>query len=317
MVRIGLALSCEDHAPQDLVDLARRGEDAGFSFALASDHYLPWTHDQGHSPFVWCVLGAAAAATSSLVLGTAVTCPTVRMHPAVTAQAAATAAAMAPGRFVFGVGSGENLNEHVVGSAWPPTAVRHEMLEEAVTVMRRLFTGEQITHRGRHYAVHTARLFTRPPEPPPILVAAAGPRAARLAGRIGDGLVATTPDPDLVAAFDEAGGAGKPRYGGVKVAWAAEEAAGLRAAARRWPVLGLGGELGQELPTPAHFEQASAAVTAADLAGKLAAGPGPQPHIDAIRAYQQAGFDHVYVHNVGDDDGFLRLYQQEVLPALA
>lgn len=318
MVELGFALSTEDHRPDQLIDQARRAEQGGFDFAMISDHYHPWTRHQGESPFVWSVLGALAEATDRLVLATAVTCPTVRIHPAVLAQAAATTAVMMPDRFLFGVGSGEHLNEHVLGDRWPPVAVRHEMLEESLEVIRALWAGGQRSHHGRHYTVENAEVFTRPAKPPPILVAAAGPRAAALAGRVGDGLIATDPDPELVAAFRSAGGERKPCYGGVKVCWAADEATARLQAREWWPVLGLTGELGQVLPTPAHFEQATARVTEEEIAAGTPCTPDPETHIAALREYVDAGFDHVYVHQVNPDaDGFFEFYEEEVLPAVS
>src|ERR687883_157173 len=187
MVELGYALSSEEHTPNDLVRYARRAEEVGFAFALISDHYHPWLDQQGQSPFVWSVVGAIAHATQRLRLGTGVTCPTMRIHPAIVAQAAATAAAMMPGRFFLGVGTGENLNEHILGDRWPEADVRREMLEEAVEVIRLLWQGGQRSHHGRHYTVENARVYTLPETPPPIIVAASGPKAAELAGRIGDG----------------------------------------------------------------------------------------------------------------------------------
>ena len=215
MARIGYALSCEEHPPARLVELACRAEEVGFEFALVSDHYHPWIAAQGHAPFVWSVLGAMAERTERLVLGTGVTCPTIRTHPAVVAQAAATTAAMLPGRFWFGVGTGENLNEHVVGAHWPAASVRREMLEEAVEVIRALFGGGQVEHYGRHYTVENARLYTLPDEPVQIAVAAAKPVAADLAGRLGDAFINTSPEKEPVQKFEESGGAGKAKYGQV------------------------------------------------------------------------------------------------------
>src|ERR671929_1253576 len=213
MVELGYALSSEEHPPNDLVRYAQRAEEAGFTFALISDHYHPWLDQQGQSPFVWSVIGAIAHATQRLRLGTGVTCPTMRIHPAIVAQAAATVAAMMPGRFFLGVGSGENLNEHVTGARWPLPWERLEMLEEAVNVIRQLWTGEEITHPGEHYTVQGARLYTVPEQQAEIYVAAAKPQAARLAGRIGDGLISTSPDEEVVEEFDQAGGSGRPKLG--------------------------------------------------------------------------------------------------------
>jgi coenzyme F420-dependent glucose-6-phosphate dehydrogenase len=318
MVRIGYALSSEEHTPGDLVRWAVRAEQTGFEFALVSDHYHPWVDRQGHSPFVWTLLGAIAGATERLQVGTGVTCPTMRIHPAVIAQAAATTAAMMPGRFFLGVGTGEALNEHIIGEHWPPTAVRREMLEEAVEVIRALWGGEQVLHRGDHYTVENARLYTLPPEAPPIVVAASGPKAAELAGRIGDGLVGLAPESELLEAFDEAGGKGRPRYGQVHVCWAADEGEARRTAHECWPNAGLGGELSQELPLPAHFEQSAETVREDDVAEKVVCGPDAERHIEKIREFADAGYDHVYVHQVGSDqEGFFRFYAEQVLPAFS
>jgi coenzyme F420-dependent glucose-6-phosphate dehydrogenase len=317
VARIGYALSSEEHPPQRLVDLAARAEEVGFEFALVSDHFHPWLDAQGESPFVWSVLGAIAQRTERLILGTGVTCPTIRMHPAVTAHAAATAAALLPGRFWFGVGTGENLNEHILGDRWPPTSVRREMLEEAVEVMRALFTGEQVEHRGRHYTVENARLYSLPDEPPPIMVAAAGPKASELAGRIGDGLIAIAPEEETVETFDSAGGKGKPHIGQLHVCWAEDADDARRTAVEQWSNEGLGGELSQELPTPAHFEQASETVREEDICGTIPCGPDVDEFMDSVQLYLDAGFDHLYFHQVGDDqEGFFSFAERELLPRL-
>src|SRR5215216_337005 len=224
MPELGYALSCEEHGPLALARNAARAERAGFSFALISDHFHPWTDRQGESPFVWAVIGAIAQATERLRLGTGVTCPTIRMHPAIVAHASATAAVMMGGRFFLGVGSGENLNEHVLGDRWPPVRDRLDMLEEAVEIIRELWTGKLSSHRGRHYEVANARLYTVPDQPPPVMVAAGGEAAAELAGRIGDGLVLASPSEDTAKKFAESGGEGKPRYGQCHVCWAQAEA---------------------------------------------------------------------------------------------
>src|SRR5438552_901542 len=198
MVELGYALSSEEHTPNNLVRYAQRAEEVGFAFALISDHYHPWIDQQGHSPFVWSVIGGIAQATQRLRLGTGVTCPTIRTHPAIIAQAAATAAAMMPGRFFLGVGTGENLNEHILGNRWPPHDQRLAMLEEAIEVMRLLWQGGEQTYRGHFYTVENARLFTLPDEPLPVMIAASGTRAAQAAGRIGDGLISTKPEAEIV-----------------------------------------------------------------------------------------------------------------------
>ena len=317
MAEIGYALSAEEHAPNDLVRYARRAEEVGFPFALISDHYHPWISRQGNSPFVWGVIGGIAHATQRLRLGTGVTCPIIRTHPAIIAQAAATAAAMMAGRFFLGVGSGENLNEHILGDRWPPADVRQEMLEEAIQVIRLLWQGGSQNHHGRYYTVEDARIFTLPPEPPPIMVAAGGPKAAELAGGVGDGLIATSPQAELVQQFDAAGGAGKPRYGQVAVCWAQDEAEATRTAFEWWPNAAVKGQLSQDLPTPSHFEQAVGMVREEDVAQAIICGPDPERHVTAIRQFVDAGFDHVYVHQIGpDQEGFFRFYEREVLPKL-
>jgi len=314
MPEIGYALSSEEHRHGDLVRFAAAAEGAGFRFALISDHFHPWTDAQGQSSFVWAVLGGIARATERLRLGTGVTCPTVRIHPAIIAQAAATVAAMMPGRFFLGVGSGENLNEHILGDNWPPVGIRQQMLEEAVAIIRALWTGDIVTHDGDYYTVHTARLYTVPEQAPPIMVAAAGRDAAELAGRIGDGLISVAPDSEMVETYRRNGGDG-PRYGQVHVCWAPDEQQAVGTAHRQWVNAGIPGELGQELPLPAHFEQAGKNVRPEDVADVVVCGPDPERHIAEIRRYADAGFDHIYVHQVGpDQDGFFRFYADEVLP---
>jgi coenzyme F420-dependent glucose-6-phosphate dehydrogenase len=309
-MELGFALSSEDHPPHELVRQAQIAEQAGFTFALISDHFHPWVGDQGQSPFVWSTLGGIAQATEKIRLGTGVTCPLIRIHPAIVAQAAATVACMMPGRFFLGVGTGENLNEHVTGARWPLSGERLEMLEEAVHVIRELFGGEEITHRGDHYSVEQARLYTVPDEPPEIYVAAAKPQAAKLAGRIGDGLISTSPDEEVVETFDSSGGSGKPKLGMIHVAYGEDEEAGHERAHKLWPNLALAGSGGQELPSPRDFEESAANVTVADVAESTPAGPDPEPYLELIHKYEEAGFTHVYIHQIGDNQaefaGFAR-----------
>ncbi|MBI2939418.1 MAG: TIGR03557 family F420-dependent LLM class oxidoreductase [Chloroflexi bacterium] len=317
MVEIGYALSCEEHRPNVLVHYARRAEQVGFTYALISDHYHPWVDRQGNSPFVWTVIGGIAQATERLRVGTGVTCPIMRYHPAIVAQAAATAAAMMPGRFILGVGTGENLNEHIVGMRWPEPDVRQDMLEEAVQVIRQLWQGDWVSHYGPHFTVENARIYTRPDVLPPIVVAAGGPKAARLAGRIGDGFISLAPDPRLLRQFEVAGGAGKPRFGQISVCWASTEAEARRTAHQWWPNAGLGGALGLELRLPQHVEQAARLVSEEDVAQVVVCGPDPERHIARIRRYLAAGYDHVHIHQIGpDQEGFFGFYQREVLPRL-
>jgi G6PDH family F420-dependent oxidoreductase len=248
---------------------------------------------------------------------TAVTCPTVRLHPAIVAQAAATVATMMPGRFGLGVGSGEALNEHIFGDPWPSAAIRLEMLEEAVHVIRLLWEGGVKSHRGRHYTVEHARLYSLPDQPPPVHVSGFGDRAIELAARIGDGYINVAPDADALATYRRHGGSGTAQ-GGMKVCWAADETQARRTAHRLWPNEGLPGELAQVLPTPSHFEQASQLVSEDMVAEAVSCGPDPDRHAAAIAAFLDAGYDEVYVHQIGpEQDGFLRFYEREVLPRIS
>ncbi len=316
MDHLGYSLASEEHRPSDLIALAGRAEEVGFGFAVISDHFHPWIDRQGQASFVWTVLGGIAHATTRLRLGTGVTCPIMRTHPAVIAHAAATCGDLLPGRFFLGVGTGENLNEHVVGSRWPEVDVRQEMLEEAVEVIRKLWEGTLTSHHGRYFTVENARIYTLPEKLPPIYMAAAGEKAATLAGRVGDGFVGTAPDRETLQAFEQAGGHDKPRYGHVTVCWAEDEATARRTALEWWPLIGVPGQLGQELPLPAHFEQAAQLVREEDME-MIPLGPDPERHLAGIRQYFDAGYDHVYVHQIGpDQEGFFRLYEREVLPKL-
>jgi G6PDH family F420-dependent oxidoreductase len=317
MFEIGYTLSSEEFGPRGLVRFAARAEQAGFSFALVSDHFHPWIDAQGESPFVWSVIGGVAQVTERLRLGTGVTCPLIRIHPGIVAQAAATSEAMMPGRFFLGLGTGENLNEHIFGDRWPTAAERQRMLEEAVACIRELWKGEETSFRGDHYTVENARIYTIPDEPPPIYLAAAAEKAAELAGRIGDGLISVAPNEDVIRAFEGAGGRGKPKYGQVHVCWAETEKEARRTALKQWPNTGIKGESGQELPLPRHFEQLAEMVTEDDIVKTIPCGPDPEWHLRAIREYAEAGFDHVYVHQIGDEqEGFFRFYEREVLPKL-
>jgi G6PDH family F420-dependent oxidoreductase len=311
MATVGCFLSSEEHGPRAPARTAREAEEAGFTAALISDHYHPWTDRQGESPFVWSVIGAIAA-TTKLRVTTGVTCPTVRIHPAVLAQAAATSQLLLEGRFSFGVGSGEALNEQILGDRWPPADVRLEMLEEAVAVIRELWRGGVVNHRGRHYTVERARLYSLPDDPPPILVSGFGPDSTALAARIGDGFVTTAPDPDAIRSYREQGGRG-PAIAAAKVCWGPDEAAAGKLAYDLWPTTGVPGELSQELPTPRHFEQAAENVTEEMVTSKIVCGPDPDRHAHQIRRYLDAGFDEVYVGQIGEDQaGYFDFYRREV-----
>jgi G6PDH family F420-dependent oxidoreductase len=316
-MELGVAFSSEELGPNEIVRYAARAEEAGFTTGWVSDHYHPWIDAQGSSPFVWSVLGGIATATERIRFGTGVTCPTVRVHPAVIAQAAATTQCMFEGRFWFGVGSGEALNEHITGAKWAEARIRLEMLEEAIEVVRLLWKGETASHYGKHYTVENARIYTLPETLPPIIVSAFGPASTELAARCGDGFVSTKPDSDLLAHYARAGGRG-PKLAQVKVVWAPSVGAAEDLAYELWPTSGLVGELSQELPTPAHFEQAARPLHREDIVSSFPCGPDPRKHIEAINKYRDAGYDEVYVTQVGpDQEGFLDFYQREILPAVA
>jgi G6PDH family F420-dependent oxidoreductase len=314
MVTLGYFLSCEEFDAPELVRQAKLAEQAGFEALWISDHYHPWLAEQGNSPFVWSVIGAVSQATA-LPISTAVTCPTTRIHPAIVAQAAATSAVLHEGRFVLGVGTGEALNEHIYGDPWPSTDVRLEMLEEAVEVIRELWTGEVVEHHGAYYDVEHARLYSLPDTPPKIFVSGFGPKSAELAGRVGDGFISTKPDPDLVEAFRDAGGAGKPMQVGTKVCYGPDEDAARELGHKIWRNEGLPGELAQVLPTPEHFQQASSLVQPEMMATPV--GPDPKTHVEALQKFVEAGYDELYVQQIGpDQDAFFEFFAGTVLPEL-
>ena len=316
MVSYGYTLSSEEHAPSDLVRNARRAEEAGFEFVSMSDHFHPWVGAQGHSPFVWSVLGAIAAATERVRVGVGVTCPMIRIHPAIIAQATATSALLFDDRFFFGVGTGEALNEHILGHRWPPADVRLAMLEESISIIRSLWTGETIDHRGDFYTVENAKLFDPPRENPPIIVSGFGPSAVTLAASIGDGYWGHAPDRDTVDLYRKEGGVG-PRYSQINLCWADTAGAARKTAHEIWPNGGMTGQLSQDLPTWTHFEQASAMVSEEEATKTIPCGPDPQGVIDVVRDYTDAGYDHLYFHQIGpDQEGFFRFWTESLEPML-
>jgi G6PDH family F420-dependent oxidoreductase len=315
-MRIGYFLSSEEFGPADLLDQAKRAADAGFEALWISDHFHPWMDAQGQSPFVWSTIGALSQ-VCPLPVTTAVTCPTTRVHPAIVAQAAATSAVLLEGRFVLGVGTGEALNEHIYGDPWPSAGIRLEMLEEAVEVMRALWAGGFVEYRGEYYTVDNARLYTLPDEPPKVYVSGFGPQSIDLAAQIGDGYVCTKPDASMVERFRAKGGGDKPTAAGLKVCFADSADEGLQIAHERWANEALPGELAQVLPSPKHFEQASQLVTTEMTAQTHACGPDPDKHLEMIQKFVDAGYDEIYVNNIGPNwPGFFKLYAKEILPRL-
>lgn len=315
MVHLGYALSSEEFRPNVLVENAVKAEHTGLEFALISDHFHPWLDSQGQSPFVWSTIGGIAHRTSQLQLGTGVTAPIIRTHPAIIAHAAATVADMMPGRFFLGVGTGELLNEHVTGEHWPPVSVRQEMLTESVEIIRELWQGGYKTIDGDYYTVENTRLYTLPETLPPIHVAASGDESATMAARIGDGLIAVAPSPDTVKTFSANGGKGKPTYGQMTVCWAESEDEAKSTALEQWGQSALPGQLSQELALPMYFEQATQLVTKDKIAEDIICGPDSDKYHQQIREYIDAGFSHIYFHQIGpDQDGFFDFAKKELLP---
>jgi G6PDH family F420-dependent oxidoreductase len=314
-MRLGYFLSSEEHPPGELVRQASMAADAGFDALWISDHFHPWNDEQGQSPFVWSVIGAVSQ-VCSLPVTTAVTCPTVRINPAIIAQAAATSALLLEGGFRLGVGSGEALNEHILADRWPEADVRLEMLAEAVEVIRALWTTDRVDHHGRHYDIEDARLYSRPEQPPPVYVSGFGPKAIELAARIGDGFVTTKPSAQDISAYRDAGGTG-PVEAGVKMCWAPTHEEGVRTAHRLWATSGVPGELSQVLPSPRHFEQASQLVTPEATGQSVACGPDPERHASVVREYAKAGVDMLAIAQMGlAQEEFMDFFSREVRPLL-
>jgi G6PDH family F420-dependent oxidoreductase len=312
VTRYGYFLSSEEYDPAELVRQARLADQAGFDALWISDHFHPWLDEQGQSSFVWTVIGAISQATP-LPITTAVTCPIMRIHPALVAQAAATAGLLTEGRFNLGLGTGEALNEHIVGTRWPSAAERLEMLEEAVALIRDLFTGDQVNHRGQYYTAETARLYSVPAQPPPIYISGFGRQSALLAARIGDGYMSVMPDADLVRLYRDSGGGDRTVQGGLKVCWDPDAGQARKTMHRLWPNDELPGEAAQLLPLPRHFAQAAEIVTEEMISAPC--GPDPDVHHAGLRRFAEAGFDEVYVSQVGGaPEAFFEFFADQVLP---
>jgi G6PDH family F420-dependent oxidoreductase len=321
MTEFGYTMMCEQSPPDALVADIRRAEEAGFDFSVISDHYQPWLEEQGHSPYAWSVLGAAAAVTERIGLMTYVTCPTVRYHPAIVAQKAATVGILSGGRFRLGLGAGENLNEHVVGEGWPAVGSRHTMLSEAIDVIDALFDapdGEAISFHGDYFDLETARLWDRPAERVPIGVAVSGPASCRLAGRKADLMIAVEPKPELGQMFDAAGGAGKGRVGQIAVSYDEDRDAALTRAHEQFRWFGLGWKVMADLPNPDAFDAASRFVTPDDVAESIPCGPDVAEHVEKIKPFVDAGFTEIALVQIGGDhqEKFAAWAEHELLPAL-
>lgn len=317
MVAVGYTLVCEQTGPKHLVDYAVRAEQAGFDLAVISDHYYPWLESQAHSPYAWSVLGAVAHATSRIDLMSFVTCPIRRYHPAVVAQKAATMGLLSDGRFTLGLGAGENLNEHVVG-AWPHVQQRHDMFEEALSIIRPLLDGETLTFSGEYFEVPEAYLWDRPEDGVPVAVAISGPSSADLAGGYADSVVAVQPDPHLLQLFENAGGAGKPRYGQVAICYGPDEAECRQLVLDQFRWVGLGWKVNAELPGPDSFAGATQFMREEDVAQLVPCGPDVDKHVAAFQKYVNAGFTHVALVQVGGglQGMFLDWAERELLPRL-
>jgi len=318
MALIGYTMMCEQAGPKQLVRDVALAEEAGFDFAVISDHYFPWLDAQGHSPYAWSVLGAAAQATDRIPLMTYVTCPIRRYHPAVVAQKAATMQLLSDGRFTLGLGAGENLNEHIVGGRWPIAGVRHEMLEEAVQIIRALWSGDTVTYRGKHFDVESAKVWDLPSSPPPIGVAVSGPSSCRVAGQHADVMIAVEPRIELGEMFDAAGGAGKPRVGQIALSYDPDPQAAVKRAMDQFRWFTGNWRVNAELPVPASFDAASKTVREEDISTQMPCGPAVERHIAGIRDFEAAGFTHIALVQVGGDtqEQFINWAATELLPAL-
>jgi G6PDH family F420-dependent oxidoreductase len=315
-MKIGFKLFAEGYDPKEIVRQAVEAERAGFDFVEVSDHFHPWLYDHGHSGFAWSMLAAIAAKTERIGLATGVTCPSIRYHPAIVAQAAATTALLSDGRFTLGVGAGEQLNEHVVGRGWPSVSERHELLREALEIIRLLWQGGYRSYEGKHLKLEDARVFDLPEEQVPIAVAIGGERGARIAAELGDGIFATDPERELISAYEAAGGDGV-RYCEVPLAWAPDEDAAAESAHSMFRFGVLGWKVLTELPNPINFEAATELVDVDDLREAFACGPDAERHLDVAREFAEAGFDHLALINAGPDpDGFFEFFSNELAEPL-
>jgi G6PDH family F420-dependent oxidoreductase len=318
IMRIGHTLMTEQSDPASLVRNGVDAEHAGFDFAVISDHFFPWLDSQGHSPNAWVTLGAVAHATERIDLMTYVTCPTMRYHPTVVAQQAATLGLLSNGRFTLGLGSGENLNEHVVGRGWPPANVRQAMLTEAIEIIRALFAGGYVDYAGEHFRIDSAKLWDVADPPPPIGVAVSGSSSCELAGALGDVMIAVQPDASLGERFDAAGGRGKPRVGQVPICYDPDRDAAVQRAHDQFRWFGGGWKVNAELPGTAGFDGATQFVRPDDVAEAVPCGPDLDAHVAAVQQFADAGFTDVAVVQIGGEhqDAFLNWAEKELLPAL-
>jgi G6PDH family F420-dependent oxidoreductase len=317
MAKFGYSLSAEQLTVDETVKLAHDVEKMEFEFAMISDHFHPWTESEGQSAFVWSMLGALSQVTDSLEIGTGVTALLLRYHPAIIAQAAATVATLMEGRFVFGVGAGENLNEHIVGEGWPPVTIRHEMFAEAIDIIKTLWRGEKSNYYGNYYTIEDAKIYTLPDKLPPIIISAYGPKAAKIAGEMGDGLITTSPNAEVVKTFQDNGGKGKPMYIQFTVSFDEDEEKAIQTAYDIWPIAGYNDPLNTELRLPKYFEKAKKMISPGDIAEQIPYGPDPQKYIDKITEALDLGFTHIYLNQIGHEQTkFMKFYKEQVITKL-
>lgn len=315
-MKIGYKLIAEAYPPREIVRQAVLAEEAGFDFVEVSDHFHPWLEGQEHSGFAWSMLANAAAKTERIELATGVTCPFIRYHPAIIAQAAATTTLLSDGRFTLGVGAGEQLNEHVVGRGWPAVGPRHEMFRESLEIIRLLWSGGYHSYEGKHLKLEDARVFDLPQTPPRIAVATGGPSSARIAAELGDAIFATEPKPELTAAYAEAGGSG-PKYAEVPLSYDPDEAKAAESAREQFRFGLTGWKVQAELPNPVNFEAATAFITDDDMREVFGCGPDAGRHVEVAQQFVDAGFDHLALINAGPEpDGFFEFFSNELAEPL-
>lgn len=318
MVKFGYKLMTEEHGPKELVRNAVLAEEAGFDFVSISDHFHPWLFAQGHAPFAWSVLGAIAHATSRIEIATGLTCPIIRYHPAIIAQAAATIAVMSDNRFTLAVGAGERLNEHVTGARWPSTIERHAMLEEAINIFRMLWKGGAHSWTGSHFHLDHAQLFDLPTQPIPVVLGVSGPHSVALAAKMADGIMTTEPAKELVEDFRSQSGKHGAAYSEALLAYAPTREKGLEIARERFRFSPLGWAVNSELPTVEGFEAATQFIGPEDLADAIAAGPDAEVHLEQIAKYRDAGYDHIVLTSPGpDQEDFISFFRDTLRPALS
>ena len=315
MTKFGYTLYCEGNAPKSLIDQAIMAEAAGFDFLVISDHYHPWLTNQEHAAFAWSILGAVAQATSKIKLATMVTAPIIRYHPAIVAQMAATTAVISDNRFTLGLGSGERLNEHVVGKGWPAVTERHEMLAEAVDIIRELWQGGYVNHSGTHYKVEDARVFDLPDEPIDIFIAAGGKRAARLAAEKGDGLCTTDADEELINTYLKAGGNQKNIWAQTVLGWGKTKEIGAQNIYDQFRFSVGGWKVQAELPNPINFDASAQSIEVKDM--ESGAGPDPQIHLKSIQKFLDLGVTNMALAYPGQDhEGFINFWKSSLEPEL-